>query len=483
MPSLKKNIFYQNAYQVITTLLPMITVPYVTRVLGAENIGIYSYTFSITTFFVIFAMLGINIHGSRAIAMVRDNKKELNKTFSDLFFLHLGVSLLVLLAYIIFLVFIANEFHFIFTILIFHIIAALLNITWFFTGIEEFKLMVTRNTAIRIIITACVFIFVKNSDDLRFYTFIFAFGEFVSQAILWFFKKKFVSLVKPTLSGIKSHIKPIFILFVSVISVSVYHQLNKVILGSMSDKVQLGYFEISMSLISVFLGFIYAFNGAVLPRISNITANKENSESANYIIFISMKYLMFGSFALAFGLAGVSNNFVPLFLGAEFIDSKTLVSVLCITIPLCAFQNTLNVQYIIVNSKDKILAITTIAGALVNIVINLILIPVLQAMGAVVGMIAVNVVQCIIFSLVARKELPIRVYIKNSIFFIITGFVMFLLVRFIGEFMAQNIISLLIQIGVGALFYISASSGYLYVTKDEFFINNINKFIKIIGRK
>jgi O-antigen/teichoic acid export membrane protein len=481
MTSLKKNVFYQSIYQLLITLVPLIVAPYISRVLGAENIGIHSYTFSITSYFVIFAMLGIGIHGNRAIAFVRDNKEKLNKTFSELFFLHLGISLFVLVSYVLFMLFLAGEYKFYFFIQSLIVLSALLDITWLFAGLEQFKLTVIRSAAIRIISTICIFLFVKNSDDLWVYVLIMALNMFAAQLALWFSLKKFVLFTKTSWFDIKAHIKPMIVLFIAIIAHTVYSTIGKVMLGSMHDKSLLGLYENSERIILIISGFAFSFNYVMIPRMSNITANNDTNEIKR-LMLLSAKYVMIFALAFTFGIAAIARDFAPLFFGHEFTYSGVLMMGLCASIPFMCFQNIISAQYVIPNLKDIPFALACIAGAVVCVTANIALISHFQAIGVVIARVLAEITVCLGMVFTACKSLQILRYIRNSLFFFFTGLAMFFLVQSIGRLMEQSIVSVLIQICVGGVFYLGVSAIYLYKTKDEFFINNSKRIINIIKR-
>jgi O-antigen/teichoic acid export membrane protein len=477
MPTIKKNFLYQTIYQLLIILTPLITAPYVSRVLGAQNIGIYSYAASIAFYFAIFARLGLTHHGARIIAAVRDDRDKLNKTFSDLLLLHVVVSLIALAAYVGFFVFFAGELKIYFIIQGFTVLSALFDINWLFMGLEQVKLTATRSVFIKIIAVVCVFVFVKDAADLWKYTLILTFATFAGQAVVWLFIKRFVSLVRPTWHGIKAHLRPIFVLFIPVVAGSVYTIFNKVMLGTMTDKTQLGFYTNSEKIILVPLGLIIAFNAVMLPRMSNITA-KGNEAEKNRLTRISMKYVMLLAFAMTFGIAGVADNFAPRFFGWEFKDCGALITAFCLMIPFLSFQGVISSQYLIPNSKDRILTVSAVAGAIVNITANLLLIPHFHAMGAVIGTVLAESLRCIIVVIAVRKSLPIGTYIRNSAFFLLTGAAMFLLVRFVGGAAGDSIAAILLQIASGGVFYVGISAFYLHVSKDPFFVNNVVKRLK-----
>lgn len=468
MPDIKRNFFYQSLNRLILVLTPLITAPYIARVLGAEGIGISAYTTSVASYFTMFAMLGFYSHGRRAIARIRDDPRELNATFSNIFFFQAIISIIAIIAFIIFLVFGVTEFRVLLALQLFLVITPLVNIRWLFTGLENIRFFTLCQVIVSILVVACVFIFVNDRSDLAAYILIMALGIFLPQALVWFHIKRYVSFVKPTWTYIKAHIKPILVLFIPVVAVSVYTVLNRIMLSVMSDNVQLGFFVNSMKLVSIPMGFISTFNAVMLPRMSNIIAGNKDAGKQN-LTTASMRYVMLIAFAMTFGIAAIANNFAPLFFGSEFDDVGIIVMGLCLMIPFLAFSNTLEAHYIMPHSLDKLFSGSAVLAAVLSLVANFIFIPRLGAMGAVIGVVAAESIRCIILAIYSRKALPLWTYVKNSFFFLFTGIAMFFLVYFIGELLSQSILSVIAQISIGIVFYLGLSAVYLYKVKDEVF--------------
>jgi O-antigen/teichoic acid export membrane protein len=166
----KKNFIYNFIYQILILILPLITVPYVSRVLGADGVGTYSYTYSIAYYFMIIAMLGLNNYGNRRIAKVRDNKEDLSKEFWSIYKLQLITSSIMIILYFLYVSLFATKYKLIAFIQILYVASSMLDINWFFFGIEKFKLTITRNTIIKVFSLILIFIFVKNENDLWKYT-------------------------------------------------------------------------------------------------------------------------------------------------------------------------------------------------------------------------------------------------------------------------------------------------------------------------
>lgn len=472
--SVKKNFMYNLSYQILTMIIPLIMTPYISRVIGAEGVGIQSYTYSIVNYFVLFAMLGINNHGNRSIAMVRNDKKKLNTTFTSIYLIQAIMSISMIILYIIYIVFLAKNYKIIFIIQLIYIIGALFDINWFFFGMEQFKITVIRNTVIKLISVLSIFIFVKDSNDLYLYSLILALGVLISQLILWRFTNKYVKFTKVKLCEITQHIKPILILFIPAISVSIYKIMDKIMLGSMSTVTQVGFFENSEKIISIPLGIITALGTVMLPKMSNLLSNGKDSEAKKYI-YLSLRFTMFISVGAMFGLIGVAENIVPIFLGKEFKECINIVSLLSITLLFIAWANVIRTQLLIPKKKDKIYIKSTFLGAIVNIMINILLITKLGAIGAAIGTIFAESTVCIYQTLMIRKELDIKTYLNNNIGFMVLGIFMFLVIRLIGHMLGYSLLTGVIQIVIGGSVYCITSVIYMIIVKDELIINIINK--------
>ena len=467
MASIKKNFTYQMIYEVLILILPFVTSPYIARVIGAEGLGVFSYSVSIAYYFVLFSMLGLKNHGNRAIAQCRDDKTEMNRTFSGLLVLHMIFSVICTAAYLVYALFICEDRMYA-LLQIFYVISALFDISWFYFGIEKFKMTVTRNIIIKILNVACVFIFVRDANDLWIYCLIMSLGHLVSQLALWAPLHRYVKLVRPEWSMMKKHIKPMLILFIPAVAVSLYKYMDKIMIGSLSNKTQLGFYENAEKVINIPLTIIGSFGTVMLPKMSNLAA-KDNVKSAQNLMKISMKYVMCLAFALTCGLAGVGTVFSPVFWGKEFVPSGMLIMGLAVTIPFLAFANVIRTQYLIPKHLDKEYTISVISGAVVNLVINALLIGRLGARGAVVGTIAAEVLVCLIQTYAVRNQLPLWKYIKSFAFFIPVALIMFAAVYMTGYYLKPHISTLLIQIVVGAVLYASVVGIYLVKTKDETF--------------
>lgn len=453
MKSVKKNYIYSIVYQILLLFVPLVTVPYVSRVLGADSIGTYSFTYSIVSYFMIFAMLGINNYGNREIAKCRDDRAKTSEAFSNIYAIQFFASLIMLAAYLVYVSFFVSEYKeiaFIQTICLF---STFFDFNWFFFGLEEFKLTVVRNGIIKILTLFAIFTFVKNENDLLAYTIISAGGILLSQLALAPFLKKYIDFVKPTIREIKRHIKPCLVLFIPVISVSLYNIMDKTMLGLMSDMTEVGYYTQTEKIVNVPLTFIIALSAVMMPRISNLVAKADRKKIMEYldkaIIFMSL-----AAVPISLGLIIIAPDFIPIFLGPGYEKCSTILALLGITLIFRAIGSVFRSQYMTPHQMDREYAITTIIGAIVNLGINAILIPYLQSVGACIGTIAAEFSVLVYMAYVLRKDLPLKKYASFVFSNLWKGAIMFVVVYPINYIDGINgYVKILVEVLTGVAIY------------------------------
>ena len=465
--SVKKNFIYNLSYQILIMILPLITTPYISRVIGAEGIGIQSYTYSIANYFVLFAMLGLNNHGNRSIAMVKSDQGKLDKTFTSIYLIQAVMSIIMIVLYIIYIMFFVKNYKIIFVIQLMYIIGALFDINWFFFGMEQFKITVIRNTIIKLISVMSIFIFVRNERNLYLYSFILALGTLISQLILWNFLIKYARFTKVSFDEVKEHIIPMLTLFIPAISVSIYKIMDKIMLGAMSTVIEVGFFTNSERIISIPLGIITALGTVMLPKMSNLLSNGKNNEAKKYVN-LSLKFSMFISIGAIFGLIGVGRNIVPAFLGKGFDRCVDIVSLLSVTLLFMAWANVIRTQILIPKKKDKVYIVSTLLGAIVNVIINTLLIKKFGAIGATIGTIFAEATVSIYQTLMIRKELNIKECLKDIIIFIISGITMFFTIKYLGYILGSSLFIGIMQIIIGTFVYFLVNIiGILIINKTK----------------
>jgi O-antigen/teichoic acid export membrane protein len=478
MNSIKKNFIYQAFYEILVVIMPLLTSPYVSRVLGASNIGTYSYTYTIASYFVLFSALGIKNYGNREISRNRDDKKSLNETFSGILFLHFIVSGIVVIAYAIYVAFIVSPEYRLYSIIQgLYVVTAFFDISWLFFGLEKFKVTVTRNSAIKILSAVAIFLFVNKSDDLWKYVTILAVANFLGQAYLWIYAGKYVKICKVTKQQIFCHLPQMLVLFIPTIAISLYNYMDKIMVGIISNKTQLGFYENSEKIIFIATSVIGSVGTVMLPRMSNMAARGEVEKGKRYIAD-SMQVVICMSCAMAFGIVGISEVFAPIFWGKEFSECAVLIALLSIVLPIKGFANVLRTQYLIPNKMDKAYTISVCTGAVVNLIANFILIPLISAAGAVVGTIIAELSVCLVQMYYCSKPLPLGSYLKSGAVYFLFGAVMCVIIRQMGVLMGLHVYTIVVQVVTGVVLFGAMCLVYFIRTKNRLFFDSFNNLKK-----
>lgn len=464
MTKLKKNLLYNIIYQILNLCLPIFTVPYISRTLGVEKSGIYSYTYSIVNYFMIFGMLGISNYGNRKIAKCRDNKKELSKEFISLYALQMILTTISLIVYILYCIFIAN-YTIISCIEILFLISSLLDISWLYFGLEEFKKTVTRNILIKIISFIFIILLVKNTQGIYIYTIIMAGSTFISQLILWKNINKYIdfNIYKLNKKDIIKHIKGTIVLFIPVISYSVYKIMDKIMIGMLSDIQEVGYYEYAEKIINIPIGFITALGTVMLPKVANL-AEKKDLDSIKHYLFKSLKFIMFFAIPSCLGLIAISSEFAVLFLGNAYERTGTIIKYLSITIVFTAWANVIRTQWLIPREEDKKYICTTILGALINLIINCLLIPKIGAIGASIGTICSEFFIMFSQSFLSRKDIEFKKCFGSVIYYIITSIIMFVIIIVLCDNIKNDLFKVIMKCVLGVLIY--GSLNYKYIKNE-----------------
>lgn len=468
--NLKKNLTFQTIYQLLTVITPLITSPYLSRVLGAEMLGIYSYTQSLVNYFVVFSMLGFVNYGTRTIALASQEDKE--RKFCEIYYVQVLISMICLILYFLFCLFFENNY--IYMILqSFFLVSCLFDVTWYFFGNEDYKTTVVRNIIIKILTVIAIIIFIKDVGDLKKYIFIMSFSTFMSQFSVWVVLKRNVKFHKVNIkNAVDMHLKNVIVLFLPYLAMTVYHLMDKTMLGVLSTSTQSGFYYNSDKVVNVPLSVLNGLGIVMLSKVSALRKEESNDKEIEKILNYSIYGISCLAIAFAFGIAGVSEDFVPLFFGEGYEECILLVNVFCAVIFFKAISDIIRTQYFIPFKKEKKLTICVVIGAGVNLIANIILIKVvnLNALGATLATLLAEGVVCIIEIYYCKKQFKIINNICKSLLFIIPGIVMFTIVKIISKFNLSIILKLFLEITCGALIYMFLSYILTYCVNKELFL-------------
>ena len=397
--SIAKNYVYNLIYQVLILVLPLITTPYLSRVLGAEGIGIYSYTYSIVTYFILFGSLGVAMYGQREIAYAQENIEVRKKVFIEIIIFRFVTVFLATIAYYFWFIR-GDQYQIYYQILLLELIAAAFDISWFFQGIEEFKRTVTRNVLVRICSVSLVFILVKTKEDLAKFTLIYSIADLVGNLSLWLYLPKYIRGVKIKNINVLQHLPQIMLLFIPQIANQIYKILDTTMIGNIvADKTETGYYEQGQKVIRLLLTIVTSLGIVMIPRMASTFASGDKKKINDYMK-ISFNFVFFLAFPIMFGIVSISEAFVPVFFGSGYDKVVTLINLISPIIILMGIANVIGTQYLLPTKKQKEYTISITVGVIVNFILNYILISFYASVGASIATVLSQLIVDIMYAFV-----------------------------------------------------------------------------------
>ena len=375
----KKNVLYSTFLTGANYIFPLITYPYISRVLGPSNIGENEFALRIVGYFLLFASLGIATVGTREIAKCKQSREECSRTFSSILVLNI---ILIFVLYFIRIYSVAS-FQRVRPLLLIgsmQIAFTPFLIEWLYKGVEDFPYITKRSLAVRILYVISIFIFVKTEEDLPKYFTLTICSMVLNAVFNWGYKKKYV---KFTLNGIKlrKYVKPYFTFGLYALLTSMYISFNVLFLGIVSTDIEVGYYSSATKLFSVVLAFFTSFSTVMMPRMSNMFANND-AESARCLIYKSFELL----YPLAFTLILIGEFFAPQIImilsGPGYEGAILPFRIILPLIFIIGTEQILIVQMLTPMGKDKAVLINSIVGSIFGLVLNFIIVPRLGCTGS-----------------------------------------------------------------------------------------------------
>ena len=446
-----KNYLYNLSYQILTIILPIITVPYVTRIFTSEALGNYVFYNSIVSYFSLFAMLGIGVYGTKQIAAASD----VSSTFWNIYAIQLIASILSIFVYII-VVFSIPQMEGIVPLIVgITLFANMMDISWLFSGKEDFKKITIRNVVIRVIGVISIFTFIKSSDDLYLYVFLIVIFDFLGQFVMWVPAKKFIKRPSFNTRIMKKNLHPIVLLFLPQVAISLYVVLDRTLLGLLGSYSDVGIYEQGQKLVSILLKVVSSLGVVMLPRVANLLSERRDKEAQNMVKFSFILYNLI-IFPMIFGLIAVNEVFVKLFLGQNFQDVKYVLYVIVFNIMFVGWTNILGYQVLVVRNKNKEFMLSTTIPAFVSVAVNIAVIPFFAYIGASITSVVVEILVFAIQWYYSRNIINKNLLFNKDLAKIIcSSLVMFGAVMLCKMTLGlDGIIGLIIYLAVGGISYL-----------------------------
>ena len=435
--STKKNVAYNVAYRIFSILLPVVTAPYLSRVVGTAGVGLYSGAWTVSEMFCLVGMLGLADYGVRTIAQVRDDREKLDRTFSGIWQMQLLVAGVTLLFWFVYVFLVAGKEKYIALHLTMMSVSCLCSFDWCLMGLDQFKPVALRNTAVKLIAAASVFIFIKNIDDLWIYGFAWSLATLLGNLSCVLTLKGKVSYHRVSMKETLKHLRPCAVLFISVAAVSIFRKMDKIMVFNIAGEDQNGLYENAEKIIYCLSGFISAIGTVMMAKVSHMQ-EKGETEKISRNIDRSMNLVICMVSAMAFGVAAVADRFAPLFFGDEFHYSGVLMVPLGFTLIMIGFANVIRTQVVLPQKRDHIFVKSVCTGAVVNLIVNACLIRPMGSMGAVIGTLVAELTVPVVQFIILRKELPYKRFMGYVLAYAVIGGIMMVCVRLVAGLLPVN---------------------------------------------
>ena len=444
---------YSTLYQFVSVLLPLITIPYVSRVLGPGGIGINAVTNANMSYFMLLANLGIQIYGNREIAYVQQHPEEKSRLFFELTFLKFFAGSVSLLLYAIFVA-VQPHWQLFYILQGINLLAVMCDFSWYFMGIEDFRVITWRNTFVKLLALVATFAFVRNSYDLWIYILILGLSTLLGNlSVLPFLRRDLQSVSWRQLS-VSRHLKPALLLFLPQLVIQVYLSLNRTMLGQMDSVQSAGYFNQSDMLIRTAYVLVSSFSMAVLPRLSSLVASQKMEEVKS----LTLRSFEIGnalSFLAIAGIIGISTGFAPFFFGQKFTIVGSLMMGEALVILFITWGSIFGVQFLLATKRMNAFALSAVVGLVVNVAVNFALIPVLGAMGAVIATVLTEMSVSFYQLWRLRDVFSLQEIFSGSWKYFLSGLLAAIVTYLLNHIMSAGLLSFVLQAVAATLLYLA----------------------------
>ncbi len=451
--SIKKNVVLSTLFQLLNIAIPFLTGPYIARVLGISNIGIYSFTASNMTYFVMLAGLGTAGYGRREIARARNNQEKYSRLFWEIELLSVITSLFSMLCYIVFIC-LVTRYKIFYVVLIMGIINQMFDISWLYSGLELFKYTIRQNIMFKLLSVACVFLFVKKPDDILLYVIIMTAGTMLGTMSMWLYLPKVLTKAKINKSHLIHHFRETLVYFIPSLAVTLYTVLDKTLIGIITQStVQNGAYEEATKVMNITKTITFnSLNAVIGSRVAYLFVDNKFDEIKERIMDTFDLMFLVGC-GCSFGVFAIADMFIPVYLGSGYEDVVYLLKLLSPVTIIIGVSNTLGSLYYNPAGLRKKSAMYIVIGSVVNLIINLIMIPKLGNVGAVIGTLCAETVISALFFINCDSFMTLKKLFKVLWKRLVAGTVMAIVVLLLNGKLPYTFVGLGINICCGAMVY------------------------------
>lgn len=467
---MKKSICVNVIVNIINTILkfifPLITFPYVSRVLGVEPIGKVNYANSIVSYFLLLAGLGISSYAIREGTIKRQDRNKFSDFASQMFSINMLSTIFSYLLLFI-LLFFEKELYAYKTLLLLlssQIVCITLGMDWINTCYEEFVYIAVRTIIIQVISIGLIFVLIKDAEDYYWYAVIIAFSNVGANILNYIHIKKFV-VIKFTIStAMIKHIKPIIYIFFACLASAIYTSLDTTMLGAIKGDYAVGIYSAAFKVYQIFKQGIFALIIVFEPRLFSLA--KTNESEYKKLLKILFSILLIILIPISVGVSNISNDIILLLAGTEFVEAKNVLNILIFSLIFCTLGYSVMHCILLPFNLEKYLGIATSLGAISNALLNFLLIPHYGAKGAAIATLLTEFIVMLFSTLFIRNRITCFIEIKTVICCLVGNLMIVLVIKFIALFNMLISIKIIVEIAISAFLYFT-----IFILSKEVTIN------------
>ncbi len=474
MGRITRNYIYNLAYQLLVLIAPLVTAPYLARVLGASNLGIYSYVNSSGNIITTISLLGIYAYGNRQTAYVRDNRFELTRTFWEIELTRLVLGAIGTVIYFVYTYY-NPEHSWYFLIYYPYILAQFIDCSWIYVGLEDMKPAVMKNFITKVANIIGIFVFVRKRDNVWIYIIMLAVTTLIANISVYTQLPKYISGPKgegkPDLKKIIYHIKGSLYLFLPQVASLFYLQVDKVMLNWLTGQTaQVSFYDNAEKMINIPLSIITVMSTVMMPRIAN-EFQKNNKETIQNLLIKAGRYALLMTFPLMIGMLCIARQFIPWYLGDEFMPTATAMMILTPIVLFNSLAGISGAQYFTATNQIGTLMKAYVSAAVLNVIVNAILIPQYGYAGAAIATVGSSLISVVVQYYYLNKQLNVKPLISYGVKYLIGGAIMGIVIFLTTCSMSAKVLTTLVQIMIGGIIY----GIYLLVIKDQTVLEILGK--------
>lgn len=440
-------------YQILNLFIPIVSTPYISRVLGPSNIGIYSYTYSIVSTFLMVGSLGVAVYGQREIASCGEDIERrtiIFKEIQSLKTMSISLSTCLFAMYAIW----DSKYTFFYLVQIPYFLGVVLDITWLYQGIENFRLVAIRNAIIKLVGLAATFIIVRDVNDIIEYLLVLCFSQVIGNLTMWIQLPSVIGKNRIKVIDSFKHFKPLVVYFVPTVAYQIYTVLDKAMLGLIiGSNEENGFYEQAHKIINISTAIITSYTVIMRSKMSRLFFKIEKTEIKS-MVNRSMRFVSFLSTGLCFGIIGVSHVFVPIFFGKGYDEVEELLYSFA---PICIFMgisSCLGTHILTPGGMQSKSNLGQVAAAIANCILNGILIPHYRAFGAAIASVISQLVIVVFYAYSSNVYYSWKEIIRNSCKFWLSGLIMLMTLLSLEYVMPDSVLSLVLLVAFGTIEYL-----------------------------